>query len=364
MFSRCLPSALVVASLSLVLAACGREEQGDPRSEVPLVRAAVAKPLAQDSRSFSGVVVARTQSDLGFRVTGKIVERLVDSGEAVKQGQPLMRIDPTDLRLTRSALEEAVRAARARATQTAADEERYRDLVAAGAVSASVYDQLKAAADASLAQLNAAEAQANVARNETGYAVLHADADGIVMETLGEPGQVVAAGQTVVRLARSGPREARVDLPETLRPPLGSVAQATLYGGKGTSAPARLRQLSNAADAQTRTFEARYVLEGAAANAPLGSTVTVRLSGASSSSAFSVPLAALHDEGKGPGVWVISGEPLKVTWRAVQLAEVTDETARLRSGLEKGERFVALGAHLLHDGEQVRVLAGHVGSAQ
>ena len=98
-----------------------------------------------------------------------------------------------------------------------------------------------------------------------------------MVETLGEPGQVVAAGQTVVRLAQAGPREAAVALPETIRPAIGSEAEATVYGGDERRFPARLRQLSDSADAQTRTYEARYVLEGEAAAAPLGATVTIRL---------------------------------------------------------------------------------------
>src|SRR5439155_15597499 len=125
-------------------------------------------------------------------------------------------------------------------------------------------------------------------RDEGGYSQLIADADGVVIETLAEPGQVVAAGQTVVKLAHSGPREAAVNLPETFRPALGSTAYATLYGST-MRVPVRLRQLSNAADAQTRTFEARYVLEGGAANAPLGATVTVHLPDGAGTDTLQIP---------------------------------------------------------------------------
>ena len=166
---------------------------------------------------------------------------------------------------------------RARAHQTADDEVRHRGLVAAGAVSASAYDKAKAAAEAARAELNAAKARADVARNETSYAVLFADADGVVVETLAEPGQVVVAGQVVVRVAHAGRREAVIELPETLRPAIGSTGRATLYGS-GLTGPAKLRQLSDAANRQTRTFEARYVLEGRLADAPLGSTISIQIS--------------------------------------------------------------------------------------
>src|SRR3546814_6020895 len=184
------------------------------------------------------------------------------------------------------------------AVQTAADERRYRDLVSAGAVSASAYDQAKAASLSAQAQLDAARSQARISGNEAGYAVLRADADGVVVEALVEPGQVVTAGQPVLRVAHAGPREAAISLPETLRPAIGSVASATLYEA-GASGTARLRQLSDAADPRTRTYEARYVVEGAAAAEPLGVTVRLALSTPQVKPAISIPLAALHDAGRG-----------------------------------------------------------------
>jgi len=316
----------------------------------------VVKGSSDISRSFTGVVAARFQGDLGFRVSGKILERLVDTGQTVKRGQPLMRLDPIDLGLQARAQQESVIAARARAKQTADDEARYRDLVAAGAVSASAYDQIKAAADTARAQLGAAQAQSEVARNASGYAVLVADTDGVVVETLAEPGQVVSPGQPVVRLARAGQREAIVHLPETVRPAAGSSAQATLYGNTTGAVTARLRLLSDSADRMTRTFEARYVLEGALANAPLGSTVTLRIAeGTAQGPVLQVPIAAVYDPGKGTGVWVIAGTPAKVSWRPVQLLGLSDDSARVAGDLKEGEPVVALGAHLLRDGEEVRL---------
>ncbi|WP_232522352.1 efflux RND transporter periplasmic adaptor subunit [Marinimicrobium alkaliphilum] len=306
-------------------------------------------------RSFTGIVAARVQSDLGFRVPGKIQERLVDTGQAVERGQPLMRIDPTDLVLAARAHEQAVAAARARVRQTTEDEARYRDLVSRGAVSASAYDSARAAAETARADLMAAEARADVARNETDYADLLADADGVVVETLAEPGQVVAAGQPVVRVAHAGPREALIDLPETLRPAVGSTGRATLYD-RGLTDSTTLRQLSDAAHPLTRTFEARYLLEGRLADAPLGSTISVDIRIDTSASAQQVPIGALFDSGKGPGVWLIEGETPQVTWHAVQVVGLSDETASVVGDLDVGDRIVALGAHLLHEGAQVRLL--------
>lgn len=351
------PATLAVCLLPLALVACG-DASGidDPRTQPPLVRAVAVASADDTARAFTGVVVARTQSDLGFRVQGKILERLVDTGQTVKRGQPLMRLDPADLSLQAQAQQQAVTAAQARARQAADDEVRYRGLVAAGAVSASAYDQIKAAAEAASAERKAVQAQANVAQNAMSYAVLHADSDGVVMDTLAEPGQVVSAGQTVVRLARAGQREALVQLPETLRPAVGSEALATLYGNDNQPVIAKLRLLSDAADPLTRTFEARYVLGGEQANAPLGSTVTLHIAEDKlSQPLLQVPLTALFNPGKGTGVWGIEGSPAKVTWRPVQVVSIGDDAAKVTGALRPGEQVVALGAHLLHEGESVRL---------
>lgn len=357
MLRRRFATSTVICALPLALAACGEKAPTDPRTETPLVRAALVQAVTPASRSFTGTVAARVQSDLGFRVSGKVLERLVDAGRTVKRGQLLMRLDPVDFKLAAHAQQEAVAAARARAQQTADDESRYRDLRGTGAISASAYDQVKAAADAAKAQLSAAQAQADVARNASRYAELVADGDGVVMETLAEPGQVVNAGQIVVRLAHAGRREAVVQLPETLRPAIGSAAQATLFGKEGASVPAALRQLSDAADRLTRTFEARYVLEGELANAPLGTTVTIRIPDGISPAQgdLQVPIGAVFDAGKGPGVWLINGEPAKVSWRSVAIVRLGDEGARVAGQVKQGDRIVALGAHLLREGQQVRV---------
>lgn len=351
------PFPIAACLLPLALSACGESSSvADPRTQAPLVRSAAVQASPDVARSFTGVVAARVQGDLSFRVSGKVLERLVDTGQAVKRGQPLMRLDPVDLGLQARAQQAAVIAARASAKQTADDEARYRKLVGVGAISASAYDQFRAAAETAKAQLNAAQAQADVARNASGYALLVADADGVVVETLAEPGQVVSPGQPVVRLARAGQREAIVHLPETLRPVVGSTAQASLYGMNSAAVTAKLRLLSDSADRTTRTFEARYVLEGPLANAPIGATVTLSIAeGATQTQALQVPIGAVFDPGKGPGVWLIAGTPAKVTWRAVQVLGLSDDSARIAGDLTAGEQVVALGAHLLRDGEEVRL---------
>src|SRR5437763_6740970 len=325
----------------------------DPRQEPPIVRLATAARVTGSERGFTGIIGARVQSNLGFRVAGKIVERLVNAGQQVKARQPLMRIDETDLRLALTAKRNAVAAARATVVQTDADERRYANLVSDGWTSRQRYEQAKAASDTANAQLAAAEADARVAENQATYSVLVADADGTVMQTLGEPGQGVSAGKTVVRLAQAGPREAVVALPETIRPAIGSVAEASLYGSDGRHYTARLRQLSDAADAQTRTYEARYVLDGEAAAAPLGATVTVRLASQASQPEIQVPLGAVLDDGRRTGVWILDRATSTVHFRPVTLVRVSGETAVI-SGSIPDDPVVSLGADLLKEGARVR----------
>jgi RND family efflux transporter MFP subunit len=324
-----------------------------PRQEAPIVRLATPMRVTGAERGFTGIIGARVQSNLGFRVAGKIVERLVNVGQQVNAGQPLMRIDETDLRLALTAKRNAIAAAYALVAQLDADERRYAKLVSDGWVSRQRYEQAKAASDTATARLAAAVAEARVAENEATYSVLVADADGTIVKTMGEPGQVVSAGQIVVELAHAGPREAVVDLPEGIRPAIGSVAEASVYGGSERRYAAHLRQLSDSADPQTRTYEARYVLDGTAAAAPLGATVTIWLTSQTSQPELQVPLGAVLDDGQKTGVWVLDSVTSTVHLRPVELVRMTSETAVI-SGLSSGNPVVSLGAQLLHEGERVR----------
>lgn len=337
---------------------CKHADEHDPRVADRVVQAGQIESAGSESLQFTGAVVARVQSDLGFRIPGKIIERLVDVGQQVKAGQVLMRLDPTDYVHALTAQTGSMASARARWVKAAADEKRYRGLVATGAASAVTYDEMKAEADSAKAQLDAAIAQQKVARNQDDYALLRADADGVIVETRAEPGQVVSSGQTVIVLAHAGPREARIDLPEGVRPPLHSQGRVLLYGS-GQSAFAYLRQLSDASDPVTRTYEARYVMEGEGAAAPLGATVKVHLPAEAARESLQVSLGALDDEGAGPGVWVVDPKSSRVNFHKVKVARLTEESAVLAPtqdpALIIGATIVATGGHYLHPDEQVKL---------
>lgn len=355
---------VVACALPFALTGCGSDAASDPRTKAPVVRTAIVEDGNSTARSFTGVVSARVQSNLGFRVAGAVTQRLVDVGDSVRRGQPLMRLDATDLNLSADAQSEAVDAAKARAKAADQRTDHAKDLRDDGKISDDEYDEAKASERAARAEVDAAEAQADIAGNSSKYSVLLADSDGVVVETAAEPGEVVTAGQPVVQLAKSGPREAVIQLPETLRPKLGSTGKATLFGDKETGT-ATLRQLSSAADRVTRTFDARYVLDGALAEAPLGSTVTIELADDETDAppaGLRVPIAAVVDQGEGPGVWVVEGDPLKTSWRPVSVERLDDENAYVTGEVSRGERVVALGAHLIREGQSVRVEAAAAGS--
>jgi RND family efflux transporter MFP subunit len=349
---------VVLTASVLVLAGCTSGHASDRADEGPLVRTVVAgAPDQTGSRTFTGSIRARHESDLGFRVGGQITARLVNDGEHVRRGQPLYRLDATDYELGARAAAADVAAAEARHRFAAAERDRLLALAERGAVSRSDAERVSAEADAAAEALRAARAASQTASNQNRYTTLVADADGVVTFLRADVGQVVAAGQPIVRLARNGPREIEVALPESLGGlEVGAAAQVRFLADGATTAPARLRELSGAADPMTRTFMARFALEQGTAP-PLGSTASVLIPAANAhgASAISVPLSALHDAGQGPGVWVVNPESKHVAWRAVRVTAFGDDVVRIAEGLAPGDTVVALGAHLLTEGQAVRL---------
>ncbi len=342
----------------LVVTICGavfaieRENKIVVESASPhLVRAFTVIPAQSDAAEYTGVIHARTESDLGFRVSGKILEKLVKAGDHVQRGEALMRLDSTDLKLAVNAAQAAVEAARALNKRALADDRRQRELVAIKAVSVQEYEQAKSAAEATTAQLNSALAYAAQLENQVGYAILRAEANGVVMDVPADVGQVVAAGAVVVHLAHDGAREAVIDLPEGKVELAKSKAVARLYADPGQTFPAKLRELSAMADPLTRTYQARYRLGGVGENAPLGATVTVDLDGDNANEAvqeFEIPIGALYDAGTGTSVWVINPDTSSLSRRQIEVAKLGSETALVSKGLKSGRIDCRVGSSPRH----------------
>ncbi len=288
---------------------------------------------------YSGEVRARIETPLGFRVGGKLVERMVDVGARVKAGQPLARLDAADQRL-------AATQAEANRALAAAELQRTQELRQKHFIS-------QAALDAKQAAATAAEAQAQLAKNQAAYAVLAADAPGVIAAVLAEPGQVVGAGQAVFRLARDGEREVAIAIPESRLAGLRVGAAATVELWAGKTYQGKLRELAPAADPASRTFAARVGIVAADADVVLGRTAAVRFAQTVAGEIF-VPLAALLQQGEKPAVWVI-GPDDTVSQRPIEVARYADQGAVVTAGLQPGETIVAAGAFKLSAGEKVRI---------
>jgi RND family efflux transporter MFP subunit len=337
---RSVPLLLLVASS--LLAACGEKA---PPPEVAQAGPKLVKVLkvgsgeTADEARYSGEVRARHEATLGFRVGGKIVERLVDTGVHVRAGQALARLDPADARLA---------AAQAEASRALAEAElkRAQDLRAKNFVSQAALDARETAA-------KAAEAQAGLAQNQAAYTTLTADAAGVIAAVLAEPGQVVGAGQAVFRLARDGQREVAIAVPESRLASLkvGSGATVELWAGQAYTG--RVREVAPVADAATRTFAVRVALVGAPADLPLGASATVRFPQPGTGEIV-VPLAALLQQGDRPAVWTIGADGT-VSLRPIEIARYADRGAVVAAGLQAGEKIVAAGAFRLTAGEKVRI---------
>ncbi|MCB1489928.1 MAG: efflux RND transporter periplasmic adaptor subunit [Bauldia sp.] len=312
---------------------------------------------AATHRDFVGVVAPRTETDLAFRVAGKMQERLVDVGDRVKAGDVIARLDAEDLDLQLQSAEAEFAAAKSNLAQSAADLDRLETLKAKGHATAADADRQALVRDEAKARLERAERALDLARRQLGYAELKADADGVITATAAEPGQVVAVGQAVATLAHLGAMEVVVALPEDwLARVRDAGATVSLWSHPGKEFPAKLRELSPEADAATRTYAARFTIEDADDTVAFGMTATVTLAHGGGAPVAHLPLAAVLNKGGGPSVYVVdSGD--KLALKPVVVAAFTEDSALVTAGVEEGDRVVTLGVQKLEPGEVVRTTA-------
>jgi RND family efflux transporter MFP subunit len=346
---------LTALAALLLLAACEANTAPATKAERPVQVQTVAFQGQNASRDFVGVVRARYETDLGFRVAGKVVARVVNVGDRVRAGDVIARLDPQDLRLQVESAEAEFSAATSNLAQAAADLERYTTLKSRGYASIADFDRKKAAKDEADGRLERARRSLELARNQLDYAELKADADGVITATLAEPGQVVAVGQAVARLAHRGEKEAVVALPETwLGDARKAKANVRLWSERDRTFDAQLRELSPQADAATRTYAARFTIKDADDSVAFGMTATVTLSNAIGAAA-KLPLSAVLNRGSGPTVYVVDGTGA-LTLRNVTVASFTEDAALVTEGLRDGEKVVTLGVQKLEAGRKVRTV--------
>lgn len=316
----------------------------------------VAFQSDETRREFVGVVRARYETDLGFRVAGKITTRIVNAGDRVRTGDVVARLDPKDLSLQVGSAQAELGAATSSLAQASADAVRYASLKARGFAAVADYERKQAAKDEAEGRLERAQRALDLARNQLAYSALKADADGVITATLAEPGQVVAVGQAVVRLAQHGDLEAAVSLPESwLAEARTADATVRLWSDPDRRFAARLRELSPQADPTTRTYAARFTIENPDDTVVLGMTATVTLQQPSAARVARLPLAAVINRGTGPSVYVVD-DAGALEHRPVTVASFTADAALVTSGVKEGDRVVTLGVQKLDAGQNVRAL--------
>ena len=334
--------ALLIAALVL-LAACSKEAQ-PPEPLRPVMTQLIGDAVSGESSTYSGEVRSRYETQLGFRIPGKISARLVDAGAIVKAGDVLARLDPAD-----SALSAA--AADAQLALADAEVKRYRELRARNFVS-------QAALDAKETSFKATLAQSNLAHNQSTYTVLKADQAGVVGLVAGEVGQVVAAGQVVFRVMRTDTLEVAISIPEMRMPEVRALSNAeiTLWSDDKAKYKGLLRELSPVADPTTRTFAARVSILQPDARVLLGMTANVHFYRAGSVARHTVPLSAVFQKDGKPALWVVEPDDT-VSLRAIDVASYSETFATLANdkGVRTGERIVIAGVHKLSAGEKVKV---------
>jgi RND family efflux transporter MFP subunit len=356
------PSSKPFAALALLLLLPACQDHALSSAAKP-ERPVQVQPVAYQNgdavREFVGVVRARHETDVGFRVPGKIVARSVNVGDHVRSGQTIARLDAQDLKLQVESAEAELAAATSSLAQAAADYERYATLRGRGFASVADFDRKKAANDEATGRLERARRSLELARNQFDYADLKVDADGVITATPAEPGQVVAVGQPVVRLAHRGEKEAVVALPESwLDEARKSKATVRLWSDPDRQFAARLRELSPQADAATRTYAARFTIEGADDTVVFGMTATVALARAAQSRVAKVPLSAILNRGSGPSVYVVDASGA-LELRPVTVVSFTEHAALIADGVLAGENIVTVGVQKLEAGLKVRTVTVH-----
>jgi len=350
---------LAVLALLPLLAACDQAISAPPQAVRPVQVEHVAFQSEAPGHDFVGVVRARRETDLAFRIAGKIVSRNVNVGDVVRAGDVVARIDAGDLELQVQSAQAELAAATSNLADASADEARYGNLKTRGAVSLADYDHKKAARDEAVGRLDRAQRALDLARNQLAYAELKADVDGVITATLAESGQVVAIGQAVARLAHHGEMEAAVALPETwLEQARSAQASVRLWSDPRRRFGAHLRELSPQADPATRTYAARFSIENPDQSVALGMTATLTLSQSAQAPTAKLPLAAILNRGKGPTVYVVDPAGA-LELRPVTVASFSGDAALVTAGVSDGERVVTLGVQKLEPGQKVRAIDRH-----
>lgn len=350
--------ALSIVGSALLLVACSRPEVAqEPVRSVKLIT--VSGQSLNVQGEYAAEVRARVESRLGFRVGGKLVQRQAEVGQVVQAGQLLALIDAQDYQLAAQAAQAQVGAAQSQRDVAQAEFKRFEALKNQNFISGAELDRRATALQSAQAQLIQAQSQAQAQANQAAYTRLTATASGVVTAVEAEVGQVLAAGQPVLRLAHDGPRDVVFSVSESTRMALklGQTLRATLTS-TGQSVSGKVRELGASADPVTRTYGIKLALD-AAVRWPLGATVNVSAADlpGSQSGVIQLPTSALKEEAGQTVVWVLDEASMTVNTQAVQVGAVDGQQVSITSGLKTGQKVVSAGVHVLSPGQKVTVYA-------
>lgn len=352
------PLAAFVLALPLALGACDSKQQ-EKKAEIRPVRVQQVKLDQIDLRDqYAGEVKARIETALAFRVGGKIVSRDVDVGSRVRKGQTLAKLDPTDLRIQVDAARSQLAAAQADHDQAQTDLARYRQLRQTNVVSQADLDRRTNNANVLAARLDQARSNLKGVENQLAYATLAADTDGVVTAVAMETGQVVTAGQTVVKVARTEEKDVVISVPENR---LDEIRQATevrisLWAQPDLSHKGEIREISPGVEAVTRTYTVK-VSVGDAPNMQLGMTANVHVRRETKDKVVALPLPALYQKGDKAAMWVVDPASGSIALTPVTVAAYHQQHVIVDSGLKDGDIVVTAGVHKLDPTQKVRILA-------
>src|SRR3984893_10073941 len=348
---------LTLALLAIALAGCNEPVAQKATPGRPVLVTEVHYESQNPARSFVGIIRPRIETDMGFRVPGKVAKRLVEVGQTVDVGQPLATLDEVDLKLQAEQAEAEFRAATGVLAQAGAAEQRAKDLRVKGWATDAQLDQAKATADEARARLNRAERSVELTKNSLSYATLVADTRGVVTATLIDAGQVVASGQTAIRVARFAEKEAVVAIPETLvgRAKAG-VATVTLWSEPNKKYPPKLREIAPNTHPATRAYLSNFSLPEAGETVSLGMTATLTLADAATTRVARLPLSALFRGGGAP-VLLSLDDKGEVALKPVTVKSYESNCVVISGGVDEGAKVVALGVQKLDSAQKVRVVS-------
>jgi RND family efflux transporter MFP subunit len=348
---------LAALAAAAFLAACSPEAETAAPEARPVRTVTVVKREVGETITYTGRIQAENEARLSFRISGRMIERSANVGDRVSPGQIVAKLEPQDeLNGLRSA-QAALAAAQAQFVEAKSNFDRQRTLLARDVASRAQFERAEQTLETARAQLDTAEAQLKAAKDRVSDTELKVDAAGIVTATGAEPGEVVQAGQAIIRVARKDGRDAVFDVPGQLlrSAPSDPLITVSLTDDPAVTAIGRVREISPQADPVTRTFEVKVGLTDPPVAMRLGSTVVGRMQ-LDAAPVIEIPASALTALDRRPAVWIVDPAKLTVSLRNVDILRQNPATVAISEGLDTGDIVVTAGTQALHPGQKTRLL--------